>query len=404
MAATPTLTAAQRRARLARRHRLLPADRTDDVAVIAEDLLGLHSTDPVTVYLSALARMRHPSLAAVDAALYTDRTVLRHHAMRRTLWVATAATMRRMHATTTARYAATEHRRMVGLLEGNGIADGEEWLVAAKRDVLELLRAAGPMTARELGQRIPALAHPLRLSIGKPYEGVQAAHSRVLLQLGFEGSLVRTRPVGSWISGQYTWAAMDTWLPGGVHGPDGAPLPERESARDLARHWLHRFGPGTSADLQWWMGWTATTTRRALAEAEAVAVDLDGVPGWVAPEDLEPAPTEDAGEPGEPWVAVLPGLDPTTMGWKERSWYLPPAAADAFDRNGNGGPTVWVDGEVVAGWVQARDGAIRLCWFTDVPAARRAQVLARVEEVRDWLGEVRFSVRFPAPYAKGLQV
>ena len=49
-----TVTADERRARLARRHRLLPEDRTDDVARIADDLVALHSTDPVTVYLSAM--------------------------------------------------------------------------------------------------------------------------------------------------------------------------------------------------------------------------------------------------------------------------------------------------------------------------------------------------------------
>ena len=44
------------------------------------------------------------------------------------------------------------------------------------------------------------------------------------------------------------------------------------------------------------------------------------------------------------------------MGWKLRDWYLPAAAADAFDRNGNAGPTLWVDGRVVGAWAQAPDG------------------------------------------------
>ncbi len=60
----------ERRARLAVRHRLLPGSRTDDVVRIADDLVVLHSSDPVTVYLSVLARMRDPSLAAVERALY----------------------------------------------------------------------------------------------------------------------------------------------------------------------------------------------------------------------------------------------------------------------------------------------------------------------------------------------
>ncbi|MEZ5207019.1 MAG: crosslink repair DNA glycosylase YcaQ family protein [Acidimicrobiales bacterium] len=86
---TRRITIAERRARLARRHRLLPSTRTDDVAEIADSLVALHSSDPASVYLSAMARMRHPSVTTVESALYETRSVVRFHAMRRTLWVAT---------------------------------------------------------------------------------------------------------------------------------------------------------------------------------------------------------------------------------------------------------------------------------------------------------------------------
>lgn len=389
------VSTAERRSRLADRHRLLPHRAVDDVAVLARDVLALHSSDPVSVYLSAAARMVTPSIAAVESALYDRRQVLRHHAMRRTLWVTTPELMARMHATTTAGYAAAQHRRLLGMLADNGIEDGEDWLTAARTDLLELLRSEGPMTARVLGQRVPRLAHPLRLAVGKPYEGTQAAHTRVLLQLGFEGAIVRTRPVGTWISGQYTWAAMESWLPGALLGPDGAPPEARPAARDLAHQWLSRFGPGTTTDLQWYFGWTATVTRRALADAEAVPVDLDGGSGWLAADDplLDRDPPQE-----EPWVAVLPGLDPTVMGWKERDWYLPASAARCFDRNGNAGPSIWVDGRVVGGWGLTGDGAWQPIWFERPVARRRVEVDHRLDVVRDLVGQVRFSVRFPPPY------
>ena len=418
MAPTLRITVEQRRARLAQRHRLLPQTRTDDVVALTDDLLALHSTDPVSVYLSAWARGVQPSREILEQALYDDRTLVRHHVMRRTLWVATPAMMRRMHLTTTARYAAAQHNRVVGMLTEGGIDDAAAWLEAAKGDILALLRSEGPMTARAVGLRIPSLAHPLRLAVGTKYEGTQNAHSRVLLQLGFEAALVRTRPTGTWINGQYTWAAMDPWLPGGLlrdgdlqvggelvaGGPAAGTVPpdvERQAARELAALWLQRFGPGTSTDLQWWTGWTTTMTRRALADVEAVPVDLDGVPGWLAADDpaLDDA-TADRHWPEQPWVAVLPGLDPTVMGWKQREWYLPPPAAPAFDSNGNAGPTVWVDGQVVAGWVQTKDGEFRVHWFSQPAVARRRQVQARLDELRDWCGPTRFTVRFPAPYAK----
>ena len=53
----------ERRARLAARHHLLARTRTDDLPRLANDLVAFHSTDPVTVYLSAMARMRNPSIA-----------------------------------------------------------------------------------------------------------------------------------------------------------------------------------------------------------------------------------------------------------------------------------------------------------------------------------------------------
>ncbi len=379
-----TVDVAERRARLARRQLLLPADRTDDLPSIADDLVVLHSSDPVTVYLSLLVRMRTPSLAAVERALYEDRSLVRHHAMRRTLWVATPEVVRTVHAAATRKVAAAERRRNLGFLAQSGFDDAERRLDDATAQVLATLHEHGPMTARELGRRVPALTEKVVLGRGSPNEAQVAAHTRVLLQLGFDGVLVRTRPTGTWVNGQYTWAAMDDWLEGGV-----GDLDEAAASADLADRWLRRFGPGSTDDLRWWAGWTLGQTRRALADAAAVEVDLDGVPGWVAVGDEDPV--ADAG----PWTALLPGLDPTVMGWKQRDWYLPEHAADAFDRNGNGGPTIWVDGRVVGYWVQRADGEIALHWFEPVPAGRRREVEQRAAQLREWLGGTRFSVRFP---------
>jgi hypothetical protein len=386
-----TITAEQRRARLARRHRLLPGRRTDDVAAIADSVVALHSTDPVTVYLSVLSRMRTPEREAVEQALYDERAVVRHHAMRRTLWVATPDVVRLMHAAATRKLAGPEHRRTAKLLADNGVDDPEAWLADARARVLATLHEHGPMTARALGQRVPELRQRIVMAPGKKYTAVASAHTRVLLVLGFEGHLVRTRPTGTWVNGEYTWAAMDDWLAGGLGTPT-----ERVAARGLADRWLRAFGPGTTTDLQWWAGWTAATTRQALADcgADPVAVENGSggaADGWVAAGDDR---AED-GSRDEPWVALLPSLDPTTMGWKERAWYLPPEAADAFDRNGNAGPTIWADGRVVGAWAQAPDGEIRTHYFVEVSAAQRRMVADRVEEVRTWVGETRFQVRFP---------
>ena len=73
--------------------------------------------------------------------------------------------------------------------------------------------------------------------------------------------------------------------------------------------------------------------------------------GYLLPDDLDDEP-----EP-EPWAALLPVLDPATMGWKERDFYLD--AADVpylYDTNGNGGTTAWWNGRIVGCWVQDEDG------------------------------------------------
>ncbi len=373
----------ERRARLALRHRLTPDRRTDDLPQLADDLVGLHSSDPVSVYLSAMARMGSPSIEAVDAALYEQRALIRHHAMRRTLWVATRGVVREMHGAATRKLVAPERRRTIGMLGSNGVAAPEAWLDDARQRVLADLAEHGPSTAREVGQRVASLRHPIQLAQGKPYAGVQGAHSRVLTLLGFEGRIVRTRPV-SWITGAYRYALAEDWLPGGF-----AALDERVAAAALADRWLRRFGPASATDLQWWMGWTVAMTRRALADSGAIEVGLTDGPGWLAADD------EPVAAPGE-WVALLPGLDPTTMGWKQRAWYLPESAADAFDSVGNAGPTIWVDGRVVGAWAQTPDGTIVVHYFERVGAARRREVRARADEIAAWVGETRFTVRFPS--------
>ena len=316
--------------------------------------MALHSSDPVSVFLSALARMRHPSIAAVEAALYDARSVIRFHAMRRTLWVATPAVARMAHASSTTKLLGPEHRRFVKLLADNGISDhGDDWIASAKEQVLAALHRAGEASTRQLGDAVPALRQPIELSPGKPYAATQQAHVRIMLHLGFQGVVVRGRPMGSWINSQYRWAAMDDWVPGGIVGMD-----PREASAQLVRRWLHAFGPGTTADVQWWTGWTVRDTRRALDDAGAVVVAMETADGdidaWLAPDDL------DAVRGSSKWVALLPGLDPTTMGWKDRRWYLDAGVgSQVVDRNGNAGPTIWVDGRVVGSWVQRKDGTDR---------------------------------------------
>src|SRR5271155_115743 len=82
-----TVSVAERRARLAVRHHLAPRARTGTVADAVTDVIALHGTDPASVYLAAWARADCAGQAAVEHALYTERSLVRMLGMRRTVFV-----------------------------------------------------------------------------------------------------------------------------------------------------------------------------------------------------------------------------------------------------------------------------------------------------------------------------
>src|SRR5205807_9107036 len=110
-----------------------------------------------------------------------------------------------------------------------------------------------------------------------------------------DGRIVRGRPRGSWISGQYRWSPMEPF----------DELPADEARAELVRRWLRAFGPATVEDVKWWTGWSLGETRKAVAAVAPVEVDLDGVPGIVLADDQAPAR-----KPASAAV-LLPALDPT---------------------------------------------------------------------------------------------
>jgi DNA glycosylase AlkZ-like len=214
----------------------------------------------------------------------------------------------------------------------------------------------------------------------------------VLFLLAAEGTIVRGRPRGSWISSQYRWATADGWLGGSLDRPSHA-----DACAALARRWLHAFGPGTPEDIRWWTGWTARQTASALDDVEAVAVELDdGSEAFLLATD---APAVRA---PRPWAALLPALDATTMGWKRRDWYLGDLARELFDRNGNAGPTVWADGEVVGGWAQRDDGRVVVELLRGVDRPTAARIEAERATLEAWLGDVRIIPRFRTPLERAL--
>jgi hypothetical protein len=385
-----TVTDVERRHRLARRHALAPGHRAADPVAATRAMTVLHATEAPTVYLSLWARVDGLAVADVDRALYDDRTLVKQLAMRRTLFVFPRELLPAAWGSASARVAAAHRVRLAKDAERAGIADdGAAWVDAAERATLARLADGVELSAQELREQVPELTGHLHVSPGKSYGGHFPIAPRVLTQLGVEGRIVRGHNGGHWRTARPRWTATTSWL-------DDVPEPveEREGYAELVRRWLTTFGPGTEADLVWWLGGTKTAVRGALADLAAVEVALeDGAPAYLLPGD----PLLEAAEPAvEPWAALLPVLDPTVMGWKERGFYLGPHGPMLFDTNGNAGTTAWWDGRIVGCWVQDPDGVVVLNVLEDVGAAARAALEAEAARLTTWLDGHRVSTVYPS--------
>jgi hypothetical protein len=210
------------------------------------------------------------------------------------------------------------------------------------------------------------------------------------------GRILRGHAGANWGSSRYVWTTPHQFLPGGI-----AAMPAAEAQREIAARWLTTFGPATIDDLAWWTGWTVKQTKAALAGVETVDVELEDAPkpGLMLATDAE----QDAPEYA-PWLAFLPSLDPTPMGYRHRAFYLSERAKrELFDPNGNIGPSVWLDGRIVGGWAVRGDGDVVFELFEDLGAEVTARANAEAERVGAWHAGVAMSPRFPTPLFRRLR-
>ena len=392
MTAIRRIDAAQRRARLALRHHLAPPARAQTAAEVASNLVGLHGTDPSSVFLAVQARVHgRPAPDAIADEMYTQRALMRMLGMRRTIFVVATGFAPVMQAACTDEIARRQRRRYTGLLAKGGIPDADTWLKDVEESAAVTLESRGEATAAELAADEPRLRQQVMMAEGKSYGGRQAVGTWVLSLLAADGRIVRGRPRGSWTSSQFRWLPIEEWLPSGLERP-----PAPAARAELLRRWLAVSGPATADDLRWWTGWTAGQVVAAAAEAGAAEVDLGGSTGLVLTGDDEPVPAP------APWAALLPALDPTVMGWRAREWFLGPHGPALTDRSGNIGPTVWWDGRVVGGWAQRPDGEIVYRLLEDAGAEALGAVEEEAKRLRQWISPARVTPRFRTPLEREL--
>jgi hypothetical protein len=312
--------------------------------------------------------------------------------MRRTLWVVPTGSVADVHNSSTIKIAGPELRRLANMVEGAGLSDdGADWYRRVSDKTLAAIQARGEATAAvELTKDVPELGEQfIFYKADGTVIGRSGASTRVLFALAAEGRVIRAKPRGSWVSGQYRWATTADWL-----GSPIPALPKGAAQVEILRRLLLGFGPVTEVDAAWWTGWTKGDVRMALQELKAVEVATDVGPAYLHPDDLEPVTASTS------WVAFLPSLDATTMGWKERGWYLGDHTARVFDRNGNAGATVWCDGRIVGGWSQRPGGEVRYQLLEDVGTESVDAVEREAGRLQTWLDGTTVTARFPAPLDK----
>ena len=187
-----------------------------------------------------------------------------------------------------------------------------------------------------------------------------SAGSRLLPLLAAEERSRAGARAATWLSGQYRWVPMRVWLGAELERVDPA-----AAQAELLRRWLGSFGPAKEADIRWWTGWDGAR-RAGRARRGSARHDRSG-----RGDRLRARRRPGADIAAGPMGRLAPHFDLTTMGWKERGWYLGTHGPTLFDANGNAGPTVWWNGRVVGGWSQRKDGEIVWELLEDVGADAR---------------------------------
>ena len=355
-------------------------------------MLALHATDPATVHLSALVRAASLTLADVERELYVERVVVRIMGMRRTLFAVPVATVPVVQAGAATGVARTMRRTLVKQLStlptDPPLPDDpvavETWLDETIALTEAAARRLGQASGAQLGAAEPRLRTAILPTTDKAYDVRRTVTSPVLTLMSAEGRLVRSRPMGSWTSRQHTWEPLT---------PSDEPWAESEAQVELVRRYLAAFGPATETDVVWWTGWAKGVTRAALSR-----LDLDETPfGLVLAGDSAPEP------PVDPVATLLPALDPTPMGWKQRDWFLPDDGSALYDAYGNVGPTVWWAGEVVGGWAVRKDGTVATELLVDRGRACTESVDAAAAALEPRLEGATVTPSFPTPLEKRLR-
>ena len=243
---------------------------------------GCTLSDPVTVFLSAWARVEGFDPEHLERELYDRCSLVRMLGMWRTLFVVLNDLAGVMDEACTKRAPPRQRKRLIAMLAEQAITDEAEAWLDDVRAHLAALEARGEASARELTADVPELATKLTFGEGRPWGGTIGLSTRVLFLLATAGLIAGTtaRPLDL---GAVPMGPTDRWIEGGLPA-----VPHDEACAELLRRWLRgsaRPRPPTSAGGP--VGRPGSRHRRS-PRSRPSRCPSSGTQGWVLPADLEP--------------------------------------------------------------------------------------------------------------------
>jgi hypothetical protein len=346
--------------RMARHHLVDRAAPADLVGVVG-DICGLHAQVMSSAELSLWARVDGLPRDAVAEALWTHRSLVKFWAMRRTLHLLPAAELDVWLAA-------------LGTL--NGRFSG-----ATQADVEAITEAVGhALAGRTLTREVLAREVGERTGSEKYADWVRSGWGSALKAASLRGVICFAPGEGN----QVRFTSLASWLPDAPR-----PLPSTDALGEVARRFLHAYGPAPAEDLaHWWMEARSGRWVLPMLEAlgdEAAEVDLEGRPAWALAADVPDLATATARNTAR----LLPAFDPWVIGMARREPMIDPAhVGRVYRQQGWVSPVILTNGRVAGVWRHTRTGrrlAVDLEPFAPLPAWAQRQLATEARRLAEFL-------------------
>ncbi|MGW2572245.1 winged helix DNA-binding domain-containing protein [Streptomyces sp. NPDC001537] len=322
--------------RLERQFLANPAEPGTSVADVVDAMLAAHAQVLSAAEVSVGVRTAGTTRAAVRAALWDERTLVKAHGPRGTVHLLPARELPLWcSALPAVPSTASPFAPGVRVTE-----EQARQIVAAIGDALE----GGALTIDELSEEVVARTGSWAGDRVMPaFQDLWPRWRQVLHRAGRSGALCFGPNRGRKVT--YT------------RPPHFTPLPPEEAVRELVRRYLRAYGPATPQHFAKWLaapgGWAAALFGTLAGAGEIEEVVFEGAGGcWVVAGDTE------FPEGRLPGVRLLPYFDAYGIAAQPRELLFPGAACERALAGGQAGnyPVLLVDGVVAGVWHQRRRG------------------------------------------------